>query len=292
MIAIFILLAAAAVGFGISRWLRLPAIPLLLVAGLGTSLLGIIPPDEILQQTLVLGLTFLVFVAGIELNPRRVGAQKRAALKVGIAQFLLLGLAGGGVAWAMGLTAADGALPGAGDHRQLDAGGRPPPPAAPAALRAVRAAGDRRPPAAGPAGHPADPAPRARPGREFGAMAAGLGAALLLVLLAYVCLRWVTPFIVLRLKPDEEHLLLTVLALLFVFIGLAELMDLPVVAGAFLAGVSLSGFPVSGVIRGQLSSLSDFFLAIFFTAFGALLTLPTANELATAHPAHRAGRAS
>ena len=63
--------------------------------------------------------------------------------------------------------------------------------------------------------------------------------------------------------------------MLFLFIGLADLLELPLAAGAFLAGVSLSPFPTSGIIRGQLSSVVDFFTAIFFLALGGLLTAPS-----------------
>jgi monovalent cation:H+ antiporter-2, CPA2 family len=103
MIGVVVLLAGAAVAFGVSKWLRLPAIPLLIVAGIMLSRLGIVPVD-ILQDGLILGLTFLVFVAGIELNPRRVGEHRRAAVRVGVAQFLLLGLAGFAVSLLLGFT--------------------------------------------------------------------------------------------------------------------------------------------------------------------------------------------
>jgi len=278
MIGIFLLLLGAAFGLGIARWIRLPAIPILLVAGMLVGQIALLPEADILEQALILGLTFLVFVAGIELNPRRVGAQKRAALWVGFAQFLVLGGLGVGVAVAMGLELQTALYIGL----ALTAS---------STLVVVRLLQQRR--------QLFEPFGRlvigvlllqdllviiligvlSRAPQGLGAMAVGLGAALFLVSLAYICLRWVVPFVVIRLKPDEEFLLLTVLALLFVFMGLADLLGLPVVAGAFLAGVSLSAFPVSGLIRGLLSSLSDFFLAIFFTAFGALLTLPSADEL-------------
>jgi Kef-type K+ transport system membrane component KefB len=278
MIGIFLLLLAAAVGLGIARWIKLPAIPILLVAGMAMGQIAVLPEADVLEQTLILGLTFLVFVAGIELNPRRVGEQKRAALRVGLAQFMVLGALGIGVALAMGLELQTALYIGL----ALTAS---------STLVVVRLLQQRR--------QLFEPFGRlvigvlllqdllviiligvlSRAPQGIEAMALGFGAALLLVAIAYVCLRWVTPFIVIRLKPDEEYLLLTVLALLFGFMGLADLLGLPVVAGAFLAGVSLSSFPVSGLIRGLLSSLSDFFLAIFFTAFGALLTLPTADEL-------------
>jgi hypothetical protein len=110
-----------------------------------------------------------------------------------------------------------------------------------------------------------------------GAVAAATGflAALALTAFALVSLRWITPFIMTRLSLDEEGMLLVTLAILFAYIGLADLLDLPLVAGAFLAGVSLSSFPVSGLVRAQLGSLSDFFLALFFTALGGLLVVPS-----------------
>ena len=51
------------------------------------------------------------------------------------------------------------------------------------------------------------------------------------------------------------------------------------VAGAFLAGVALARFPLSGMARTQLASIGDFFSAIFFTALGALIGMPTGTEL-------------
>jgi Kef-type K+ transport system membrane component KefB len=278
MFEIFVLLAAAAVGFGIARWLRLPSIPLLLVAGMLLGQFALIPARELLEDALILGLSFLVFMAGIELNPRRVGAQRQAALRVGIAQFVVLGGVGALVAMLTGL----------GVQTALYIGLAV---TASSTLVVVRLLQQRR--------QLFEPFGRlvigvlllqdllvillipvlGRAPEGLLAMALGLGAALLLVALAYALLRWVTPILLVRLKPDEEYLLLTVLAILFLFIGLADLLRLPMVAGAFLAGVSLSAFPVNGLIRGQLSSISDFFLALFFTAFGALLSLPTAAEL-------------
>ncbi len=111
------------------------------------------------------------------------------------------------------------------------------------------------------------------------AVAVGLAAALGLMALAYACLRFVTPWLVLRLRLDEEGLLIAVLALLFLFLGVAHALGLPLVAGAFLAGVALSPTPVSDLVRGQLGSVSDFFLALLFIALGGLLVWPTPTEL-------------
>nr|NIP82052.1 potassium transporter [Gemmatimonadota bacterium]NIQ57684.1 potassium transporter [Gemmatimonadota bacterium]NIU77850.1 potassium transporter [Gammaproteobacteria bacterium]NIX46967.1 potassium transporter [Gemmatimonadota bacterium]NIY11325.1 potassium transporter [Gemmatimonadota bacterium] len=72
------------------------------------------------------------------------------------------------------------------------------------------------------------------------------------------------------------------LAFLFGFIALAAALDVPVVVGAFLAGVALAGFPVNAVVRPQLASIGDFFFAVFFTALGALIGTPTPAELVQA----------
>jgi Kef-type K+ transport system membrane component KefB len=77
-------------------------------------------------------------------------------------------------------------------------------------------------------------------------------------------------------------LLLVLLAVLFGFIGLADQLDLPLVTGAFLAGVGLSRFPLSGMARAHLGSISEFFSALFFIALGALIGIPSVMELAHA----------
>lgn len=278
MIGIALLLIGAAVGFGGARLLKLPAIPLILLCGMALSLLGPLPEPEVLEDILVLGLTFLVFVAGIELNPRRVGAYRAAAVRVGTAQFLVLGAAGFGLSRLVGFDTTT-AL-----YLALAI-------TASSTLVVVRLLQRR--------GQLFEPFGRVVIGvlllqdlliillipvvtrlpDGLLAVTFGLAGAGALVLLSFIFLRWVSPFLVLRLKLEEEALLLSVLGVLFAFAGLSLLLDLPIIAGAFLAGVSLSAFPVNGVVRGLLSSLSDFFLAIFFTALGALITLPAIPDL-------------
>ncbi|MBI4520689.1 MAG: cation:proton antiporter, partial [Gemmatimonadetes bacterium] len=104
MIGIATLLLTAAAALGLARWLRLPAVPLLMLAGMALSLTGF-APAEVLQDGVVLGVTVLVFVAGLELNPRRLGPQGPAALRVGLAHFGVLALAGGIAALALGFDA-------------------------------------------------------------------------------------------------------------------------------------------------------------------------------------------
>ena len=272
MSGIALLLIGAAAAYAVVRWLRLPSTPLLILAGIGLARWELLP-EEILRDTLVLGLTFLLFTAGIELNPRRSRAQRRAALQVGVLQFVLVGALGTLACLAMGLDLLTSAYLGL----ALTAS---------STFVVVRLLQRRR--------QLFEPSGRLVSGtlllqdvlvilliptlirtpEGISGITVGVLQTLALVALAYATLRWVTPIVV-RLHREEEVLLMVVLAVLFLFIGLTGMLGLPLAAGAFLAGVAFSPFPMSAVIRGQLSSVSDFFTAIFFMALGALLTPPS-----------------
>jgi Kef-type K+ transport system membrane component KefB len=274
--AIAVLLAAAAAGHALARWLGLPTIPLLVLAGAAAVRIAPLPPDFI-ADALVLGLTLLLFVTGVELNPGRVGAQRRTALRVGVLQFFVLAIAGFATALALGFD------PGEAGYLALAL-------TASSTLVVLRLLQRR--------GQMFEPVGRMVLGvlllqdllviafipfvvfLPLGILAAAramLGVVILLAL-TWASLRWITPRL-LRASGDEELLLLAVLALLFVFLAVARGLGLPLVVGAFLAGVSVSSFPVNGIVRSQLESLGDFFSAIFFTTLGAVLLLPTAMQL-------------
>jgi Kef-type K+ transport system membrane component KefB len=276
MVAIALLLAGAALGYGIAQWLRLPPTPLLVVVGVIIARFGAVPA-ELLEDTLILGVTFLLFVTGIELNPHRVRAQKRPALRVGALQFVILGAAGFAASRVLGY---DG-LSSVYISLALTAS---------STLVVIRLLQRRR--------QLFEPTARLVIGvlllqdllvillvpivteLPSGLVPAAIGTAgtLALVALAWACSRWVSPLL-LRLGQETEILLLGGLSLLFVFIGLADAFALPLVTGAFLAGVALSPFPVNGVLRPQLNSIADFFTAIFFTALGAIVPVPGLDEL-------------
>jgi len=266
------LLLAAAAALGLARATRLPAVPFLLASGLA---LGSLWPalHGGLDGLLLLGLTVLMFAAGIELNPGRVGSQWRPALEVGLVQFALLGLAGWALAGFFGIPAQAAVYVGMAT-------------AASSTLVVVRLLALR--------GELAQPTARmvlgvlllqdllvillipilAGGGQGLSGMAGGLLGTLGLVALAFFCQRQVFPRLILARQSEDEGLVMSVMAILFGFLGLTWWLGLPPVAGAFLAGFALSEFPVSGVVRGQLGSLWDFFGALFFTALGAMVDVP------------------
>lgn len=274
---IALLLAAAAVAHGVARVFRTSPVPLLLLAGLLT--VGAVPSD-ILESALILGVTFLLFVAGVELGPQILRRQVRPVLRVGIVQFAALG--GLGFVAALGL----GLDPTSATFVALAL-------TASSTLVIVRLLRRRR--------QMYEPFARlvlgvlllqdvlvillipfaTRAAAGAGAVAAGLLAIVALSAMAVVTARWVAPLLV-RLDPDSEPLLLVVLALLFTFLGAADLLGVPLMVGAFMAGLSLARFPTDAIVRPHLVPVGDFFEAIFFTALGAVVGIPGIIEVGQA----------
>lgn len=281
MTVLLVILAAAAAGMGLAHWLRLPLVPLLVLSGIAVSALGLVTDPDLFQQALLLGLTFLVFSAGTEMNPARVGQQGPVAILVAIVQFLALMAAGLLLAWLLGsnwLVALYTALAMAASSTLV-------------VIRLLKL----RQQLFEPFGRLVVGVLLLQDGAIILAIAAlssieeGVTAALIsvngtlgLMLLAYVSIKWISPWLLLELDLDEEEKLLVALTILFLFTGAAYLIGVPLVIGAFLAGVALSVFPVTGILRGQLTSLSDFFLALFFVTLGTILQLPTRRELVLA----------
>lgn len=265
-----VLLLIAAAGFGIARWSRLSVIPLLILSGSLAAALGWLPQDEVLANAFELALAFLVFSAGMELNPDRFRQHIAAVVWVGLAQFV--GVAAAGFLLAKLLGFED--VPAAYLALALSTS---------STLVVVQHLKQQQ--------QLFEPFGRLVLGvlllqdvvmiliivtvgrwpQGVWPVIQGLGTVGGLAALAVGGQRWLMPWVIRRLRPDEETLLLLVLALLFVFVSAAHLTGVSPVAGAFFAGFALARFPVNGVARGQLLSFNDFFQAIFFTALGGLV---------------------
>jgi len=114
---------------------------------------------------------------------------------------------------------------------------------------------------------------------EAGQWFVALGGTVCLLVVAFLLRAFVARKLVDAHSPDEENLLLWLLATLFLFLGAAHFLQLPLVVGAFSAGLVFSRFPTSGLVRGQLGSLTDFFAALFFIALAQLSVSPTVTLL-------------
>jgi Kef-type K+ transport system membrane component KefB len=283
MTGLALLLLTAALGHGLARWWRLPTIPLLLGLGMALSFSGLAPRGGTERADLVitaveLGITFLVFASGIELDPGRFRQHRRAVWWIGSVQFFVAGALGYILARLLGnptLVAIYLALAVSASSTLIGL----------QQLRRTRQV--------------FEPFGRTVLGvlllqdvlmivaivtlaRSDGGLLSALGGLLATTGLAFLAIglqRHVAKPLVLRGRIDEETLLIGGLAVLFLFASLARLLGLPLVAGAFFAGFALSGFPVSGMLRGLLPSLTDFFQALFFTALGALVVVPDGSSL-------------
>lgn len=277
MLELTLLLAAAAVAHGLSRWIGAPPIPLMVFAGAALPATGVVSGPGT-QEILVLALSVLLFTAGTSLELSPAGRQRDAALRIGIVQFLVLGALGLGAAFALGYAASEAF------HLAVAL-------AASSTLVGVRLLQQQR--------QLFEPYGRLvvgvlllqdlvvvlalpvliRAGAGPAALVGPIAGTLVLVAGAWLVRRSIASETFERLELDSETWLLVFLTVLFGFLGAASLLEVPPVTGAFLAGFSLARFPLSAVARGQLSSLTDFFSALFFTALGTWIVVPGIREL-------------
>ena len=114
-------------------------------------------------------------------------------------------------------------------------------------------------------------------------IATQLGYGVMLLVAAVVVNRYCFDWIARLAKGSDESMLIGIIALLIVFLAIAEYVGISIVVGAFAAGIAIRDDPVaySNVLNG-LESVKDFFAAIFFVTVGALVTIPTLEALVVA----------
>lgn len=91
---------------------------------------------------------------------------------------------------------------------------------------------------------------------------------LMLFVIAIVINRFVLSIVFKAVSDSGELLFLTALAWCFGFITLSQLMGFSVLIGAFLAGVALASSPYHFQIQGKVKPMRDFFTALFFVYLG------------------------
>ena len=106
-------------------------------------------------------------------------------------------------------------------------------------------------------------------------IAAQLGYGAVFLIAAFLVNRHLFPVLGRLADGSVELMLVGVIAMLVLFIGAASVAGIPVVVGAFAAGLAVRHDRTEhlGLFNG-LESLKDFFLAIFFVTVGALVVLP------------------
>ncbi len=123
-------------------------------------------------------------------------------------------------------------------------------------------------------------------GRQEGAGAAGVGVNLalafggmaILLALAATAARWVLPRLLAWVAHSPGTLFTWSLTWCFLFVLVAEKMQLSLEIGAFLAGISLAQLPYNQEMRRRVHPLMNFFIAVFFVSLGIQMDFSAARE--------------
>jgi Kef-type K+ transport system membrane component KefB len=280
MTTVGIILAAAAVALGLAMRTRIPTSVLAILAGVVMQVLSVPVEGGIVRDGLLIASTFLVFAVGGEIERKPLRAYRRLARGLG-SMTLIVTAAVGALLWAvLGLSAWTAVY----WVTTLSAS---------STLLVFELLRSRQ--------QLFEPT-----GRLVSATALMQDLMVILTLSVFVALapttphpggvlagvaglavagwllsRWVGPFVLERLKLDEEERLLFILLVLFGFAAIARWTGGALVTGAYFAGLAISRFPVGDLARGYLKSFSDFFTTVFYVTLGLLITVPGPGEVVT-----------
>jgi Kef-type K+ transport system membrane component KefB len=288
LVAIAISIVAAALLALAARSVRQPLILGYIAAGivLGPHLgLGVVTDEESIEVISEIGLIFLLFIIGLEINIPRVLQAGRTILVTGLLQFplcaalvwFLLGrrLEGGGptldglyLAVALGLSSTLIVVKLLADKFEISTfGGRVT--LGILVFQDLWAIGFM---ALQPNLELLGPGPLVR---SFLAGVALVGASVLLS-------RFVLPALFRRIAASAELVLITAIAWCFLGAGAAGYAGLSKEMGALVSGLTLAAFPYSIEVTSRLSGVRDFFVTLFFVSLGLKAPVPTASLLALA----------
>jgi len=110
-----------------------------------------------------------------------------------------------------------------------------------------------------------------------GANISGYGQLILSIVAFYAFFVWIAMWAVPRVveffnKIDNDELfILFALGIVFLTAGVASLMNVPPIIGAFFVGMILAESKVTLRVQSKLDSFKDAFVAVFFTAFGMMI---------------------
>lgn len=96
---------------------------------------------------------------------------------------------------------------------------------------------------------------------------------------AVLFVRYVLLNVIMRFDRFHEYIFLLAIGWCLGLAKLAELLQLSAEIGAFIAGITLATSPISQFIALNLKPLRDFFLILFFFALGAQLNINLLSEL-------------
>ncbi|SNR51051.1 cation:proton antiporter [Halorubrum vacuolatum] len=272
----------------IARSLRLSVVPSLILAGLIVGQLGIID-EELMLELARLGIAFLIFAFSVQIHTERVRTTVSDTEVVAIVQALVLGALGVVFALGIGITLELGLLANVGFEGTLGI--------EQALFVGIAAALSSTIVGTALFAKGQSDIVHDYLSAEIDSfndllaviillvvsagvftlepIATQLGYGVILFAAAVIVNRYFFGVIELLTGGSDESMLISIVALLIVFLAAAEFLETSIVVGAFAAGLAVRDNPVtySEVFNG-LTSIRQFFVAIFFATVGALVTLP------------------
>ncbi len=103
--------------------------------------------------------------------------------------------------------------------------------------------------------------------------------AVLLFGLALIFSRFILPSVFKAVSRQSELLFITALAWCFIYISLALFLGFSVVIGAFLAGIALANSPFHFQIQGKVKPLREFFVTLFFVYLGTQVNFSEISKI-------------
>lgn len=277
-----ILLSATFMGF-VAKRTGQPTIVAYIVAGvaLGPAALGIVGVGELTDTMAELGLAFLLFLLGIKMRLEEIRHVLVPIVKISIPQMVAIALAGLGVSLALGFEFWDAFLIGLAVmysstavvvklltdkdeatslHGKIDVGVLLVQDVVVVILLAVFAAG-----------RPDDVA------EVVTTLAVVLVLVAIITAAAVAASRYALPVVFRRIAGDREVFFLVAISWMFLFVLVAEEIDLllaplgieaylSIEMGAFLAGLAIAQLPYSKELQDRVNPLTDLFVMVFFVS--------------------------
>lgn len=110
---------------------------------------------------------------------------------------------------------------------------------------------------------------------KVGSIAQSLGYGAALVFLSFAVSRYLLGPLLRAAAKLPELILLTSIGWCFGVAGLAQMAGLSKEMGALFAGMSIAAFPYGAHVTAKLSGIRDFFVTLFFVSLGLKLPVPT-----------------
>lgn len=280
----FLIFSGAAILGCLAMYTRQPLLVVYIVLGalIGPYGLGWIEEVELMEQAAEIGIIFLLFLLGLDMQPKALLQVLRKASDITLYSSILFFAAGFGAAWAWGFPVVESAVIGAAMMFSSTIIG--------IKLLPTTVLHHR---------HTGELMIGLLLMQDFLAIAVliilfsaesgslnylDLGKAIialpLLGLIAYLANRFILLKLIARFDRTQEFIFLLAIGWCLGIAELAKLMGLSLEIGAFIAGITLATSPISQFIALSLKPLRDFFLVLFFFAVGAGFNTGLISEIA------------